>query len=109
MNNFRRRALQSALVVLGQTLVTGMALAQDTAPAQDTGSTAAPALEQVVVTAQRREQNLQDVPISVTAMSQDQMDAQGVRSIDDIAKLTPGITFQRADARNGAMSTISIR
>ena len=67
------------------------------------------ALEEVVVTAQRREQSIQDVPISVTALSQEQLDAQGVRSVDEVARLTPGITFQRADARNGAMSTISIR
>ena len=66
-------------------------------------------LEEVVVTAQRREQSIQDVPISVTALSQEQLDAQGVRSVDEVARLTPGITFQRADARNGAMSTISIR
>ena len=109
MNNIRRWALQGALGVLSPTLITGTVLAQNAAPAQETASTAGPSLEEVVVTAQRREQRLQDVPISVTAMSQEQLDSQGVRDIDDVAKLTPGITFQRADARNGAMSTISIR
>ncbi len=66
-------------------------------------------LEEIVVTAQRRQEKLQDVPISISAFSAEQMDAQGVRDIDDIARLTPGITFQRTDARNGAMSSISIR
>jgi iron complex outermembrane recepter protein len=83
-------------------------------PAAGTGQAQAAAtvgggLQEVVVTAQRRTQRLQDVPISVTAFDQQQMDAQGVRSIDDIARLTPGITFQRTDARNGADSSISIR
>src|SRR5262249_38310329 len=41
--------------------------------------------------------------------SSEQMDTQGVRAIDDIARLTPGITFHRTDARNTAMSSISIR
>lgn len=77
--------------------------------AQQSSASEGPMLEEVVVTAQRREQRLQDVPISVTALGQEQMDAQGVRNVDDIARLTPGVTFQRADARNGAMSTISIR
>src|SRR5581483_7526669 len=66
-------------------------------------------LEEIVVTAQRRQERVQDVPISISAFGAEQMDTQGVRSIDDIARLTPGITFQRADARNGADSTISIR
>lgn len=53
------------------------------------------ALQEVVVTATRRAERLQDVPISVSALSQEQMDAQGVRNIDDVTRLTPGVTFQR--------------
>ena len=41
-------------------------------------------LEEIVVTAQRRTERLQDVPISVTAYSQATMDAQGSRTIDDL-------------------------
>src|SRR5262249_5807869 len=50
-------------------------------------------LQEVVVTAQRREERLQSVPISVTVFDQTTMDAQGTRSIDDLARLTPAITF----------------
>jgi iron complex outermembrane receptor protein len=53
------------------------------------------ALEEVVVTATRRTERLQDVPISVTAFSQEKMDAQGLRSIDDVTRLTPGVAFSR--------------
>src|SRR3984885_8117885 len=52
-------------------------------------------LEEVIVTAERRAEPLQDVPISVTAFSQEQMDVEGLRSIDDITRLTPGVNFQR--------------
>jgi iron complex outermembrane receptor protein len=52
-------------------------------------------LEEVVVTATRREERLQDVPISVTAFSQEKLDSQGLKNIDDLSRLSPGLTFQR--------------
>lgn len=48
-------------------------------------------LEEVVVTAQKREQSLQDVPIAVTAFTGAQMDAFGVQNSFDIATFTPGV------------------
>ena len=98
-----RHALYGVIAVAGLGAPTGAALAQQS------DASGGPVLEEVVITAQRREERIQDVPISVTALSQEQMDAQGVRNVDEVARLTPGVTFQRADARNGAMSTISIR
>src|SRR5580698_998505 len=62
--------------------------------AEPTAATEA-ALEEIVVTATRRSERLQDVPISVTAFSQEKMDAQGLRSIDDVTRLTPGVAFSR--------------
>jgi hypothetical protein len=52
--------------------------------------TSSDALEEIVVTAQRREESLQNVPISITAFSRATMDAQGTRTIDDLSRLTPG-------------------
>jgi len=48
-------------------------------------------LEEVVVTAQKREQNLQDVPIAITAFTGAQMSALGVKQSIDIAAFTPGV------------------
>lgn len=48
-------------------------------------------LEEVVVTAQKRDQNLQDVPIAITAFTGSQMDAMGVTQSIDIAAFTPGV------------------
>jgi outer membrane receptor protein involved in Fe transport len=80
------------IVVAGQlawpTLSVGAAAAGD-------ADTSSGALEEVVVTATRRSERLQDVPISVTAFSQEKMDAQGLRSIDDVTRLTPGVAFSR--------------
>jgi iron complex outermembrane receptor protein len=68
-------------------------------------------LEEIVVTAQRRTERLQDVPISVTAYSQATMDAQGSRTIDDLSRLTPGVTFTRGGSNNNnsESSAIAIR
>jgi len=54
-------------------------------------SSAQSVLEEVVVTAQKREQNIQDVGIAITAFTGDQMRALGVTNSFDIAILTPGV------------------
>lgn len=95
----------AAAVLLG-TLASGAGA--DT-PAANSGE-----LEQIVVTAQRREQNLEDVPMSITTFSQEKLDQQGLRSIDDLTRLTPGVTFMRngmssSGNYNDEDSDISIR
>ena len=49
-------------------------------------------LEEVVVTAQKREQNVQDVGISITAFTGEQLDALGFRNSSDLAVMTPGVS-----------------
>ena len=49
-------------------------------------------IEEIVVTAQKREENLQNVPITVQAFSADRLDAVGVSNIKDLPLLTPGLT-----------------
>ncbi len=55
----------------------------------------------IVVTAQRREENLQDVPISVSAFSAEQIAEKGINDISRLEGLVPGFTFGRSgvDAR----------
>ena len=53
------------------------------------------ALEEIVVTATRRSERLQDIAVSATAFTQVKLDVQGLRNIDDLTRLTPGVTFQR--------------
>jgi iron complex outermembrane receptor protein len=79
--------------------------AESTEPAAGSG-----ALDEIIVTAQRRTERLQDVPISVSVMSQAAMDAQGTRSIDDVARLTPSVSYVRGAVNNNfESSNISIR
>src|ERR1700730_4893682 len=52
-----------------------------------------PQVEEVVVTAQRRQQNLQDVPVSVTAAGAAALAAAHVDDISNIKALSPGVSF----------------
>lgn len=79
--------------------------ASGTTTGSDSASSAS--LQEIVVTATRREELLSKVPISVAAYSQETMDKLGVRTIDDISKLTPGVTF--AQANPGSGTNIEIR
>ncbi|MYM63300.1 TonB-dependent receptor [Pseudomaricurvus sp. HS19] len=51
------------------------------------------ALEEVTVTAQRRSESAVDVPISITALSADQLGKGDVQQLGDIMKLTPGLRY----------------
>jgi iron complex outermembrane recepter protein len=109
--NFRRRGVFNCGWLLGGILAGSVAIAQTPAPAS---SPASSGLEEIVVTSQRREERLQDVPISVSAFTQEKMDAQGIRTVDDLTASTPGVNFERmglsaASNYNDENSDIAIR
>jgi outer membrane receptor protein involved in Fe transport len=74
-----------------------------------TGATAAPQDESttVIVTAQKREQRLQDVPIVVTTLSAKVLQDAGVRDLKDMQILTPGLTV--TSTQNETVTTARIR
>src|SRR5262245_2239434 len=57
---------------------------------------AASALEEVIVTAQKREQNLQDVPVAVTALTQQTLEVNTVVDVSDLSGLAPNLTVRPA-------------
>jgi iron complex outermembrane receptor protein len=57
-------------------------------------------LEEVVVTARRREESLQDLPLSISAFSAQQMEAQGLTSIEDVGDFVPNVTLTQSDRAN---------
>ena len=98
---------KAALFIFGTLPVQGAA-------AQDTASSLEEAvLEEVIVTAQLREQNLQDIPVSVTAFSGEDMENFRLFSLQDIARFTPGFTGSSFNSSNpifavrGANNTFS--
>lgn len=65
------------------------------AMAQSTQSEGAVTIGDVVVTAQRREQSLQEVPIAITAFSAETLERTAATGIQDIAAKAPGVTLTR--------------
>jgi iron complex outermembrane receptor protein len=53
------------------------------------------AVETVVVTAQKREQNLQDVPIAITALSSQRLEELGAVRLSDLSNRTPGLLIEK--------------
>ena len=68
--------------------------------------TAAPEIETITVTAQLREQKLQDVPISITAVNSDFINETGSQNISDLQKYVPGL---RIDSTSTTQPTFTIR
>jgi iron complex outermembrane recepter protein len=64
-------------------------------------------IETIVVTAQKREQSLQDVPIAVTAVSAQLLQDTGVKDIKDLTLLTPGLIV--TSTSNETVTTARIR
>ena len=50
-------------------------------------------VEEVIVTAAKKEQNIQDVPMSVQAISSAELERKNIKSLEDIANLSPAVTF----------------
>ena len=101
--NFKSWLLTGTLCIAG--LAATQAQAQ-TAPAESTTATEIGhgSLQEVVVTATRREESLSKVPISVTALTQETMDEKGMKDFQDIVRFTPGVNID-----NSGTNAISIR
>src|SRR5450755_4281125 len=65
---------------------------------------AAGTLEEITVTATRREESISRVPISITAMSQEMLEQKGIKDFADVARYTPGVAFDTSQTNQ-----ISIR
>jgi iron complex outermembrane receptor protein len=68
-------------------------------------STSGEQLQEVVVTAEKREENLNKVPISVSVFGRDEMQERNIVSLADVAAVTPGVDFQNT----GSTVALAIR
>ncbi len=66
-----------------------------------------PALSEIIVTAQKRQENIQDVPISVMAVSAQALQDAGIKDIKNLQVLTPGVTVTSTTSEN--VTTARIR
>jgi outer membrane receptor protein involved in Fe transport len=78
------------------------------AQAADADETEQPGqMQEVTVTANRREESLSKVPISVSAYTQDTMDLKGIKDINDIARYTPGVQTDASQTNQIAIRGIA--
>ena len=70
-------------------------------------SSATAQIETVVVTARKREENVQNIPVAVTALSGDKLDKYNMTSLENVAAQTPQLIVQRGGSGSGA--DISLR
>ncbi len=74
------------------------------------GAQAAPpeklSLEEVVVTATRREDNLLNVPVSVTAVTAASLEMSGAKNLEDVARSVPGLAIQQSDEQSDKIFVI---
>lgn len=96
IRGFHRMAIATMLPMC----FAGVGVAQDQ-PGASTG------LEEIVVTARKREESLQLVPVTIQAFSATQIEERGATSLADLAKFAPGLTFNQGSSR--AASDFSIR
>ena len=68
-----------------------------------------PELQEVIVSAQRRDEDLQTVPISITALSQSTLDDFHLQSISDLATIVPGLVVPPGGAGSQSSQNIIIR
>ena len=77
-----------------------VAVALPMAPLASAQSSAASVVEEVTVTARRRSESLQDVPIAVSAISGDELTRRGAQDLTEIAQAVPSVTLEPSRATN---------
>ncbi|KEQ52338.1 TonB-dependent receptor [Sphingobium chlorophenolicum] len=84
---------KAILCLAGATVIVPAAYAQAVPANSDDAASSAAGVSDIVVTAQKRAQSLSTVPMSVTALTGDQLAARGISDVQDLAKVTPGFNF----------------
>jgi iron complex outermembrane receptor protein len=79
-----KKALLASCACAAAAMTASSAYAQAGAPAT---------IEELVVTAERREQSLQDVPVAISAFTSEQRDLVGINTVQDITNFTPGLQY----------------
>jgi iron complex outermembrane receptor protein len=105
----------AASTALATSLFLVTAAYAQTSPQTDTSASAANsgqaetstgALEDIVVTATRRETNLQSTPIAVSAFSQATLDRQQVNNVTDLARFVPSLQFTQQGDQSAVLLTL---
>ena len=61
-------------------------------------------LEEIIVTARKRDENILEIPISVTAMSQNQLERAGIDNAEELSSFVAGLAFEGSTATGGRVN-----
>jgi iron complex outermembrane recepter protein len=84
-------------------LMAGAAQAQPTTPDTD-GAAARDGVDEVIVTARRREERLLDVPVSVSSFSGDRLEAVGAADLSYLKQVAPNVTLEHSRSTNSTLT-----
>lgn len=90
--SYRRRILGVSALAIAATFPFTATHAQDAAPNEASQTDNPDGIEDIVVTATRREERLQDVPIAVTAFGSESLQALSTQTVGDLASVTPNLS-----------------
>ena len=106
--NFRFNNAAVGLAASVSLLSLSAAAQAQTSSTPDAGAAASSGLDEIVVTAQKREQNLQDVPLAISAIGEEKLDQLQVKDSRDLSGLAPNLTITQGTTSNSA-AVISMR
>ena len=90
MHNKVRFFASSALLLA---TVFGASAHAQTKPAATAAAAASNTIEELVVTAEKRSQSLQDVPVAISAYTSEKRDLLGINTVQDMTNFTPGLAY----------------
>ena len=91
-----------SLSAIAAMLLPVTALQAQTAAAGQADAESDRGIGEIVVTAQFREQNLQDVPISISAVNAEQLQQRSVANLTDVARSVPNVEMQQGNSGYGS-------
>ena len=94
MLNNTRFQLSTLSAAIASTLLTGQVTAQEGM------------LEEVIVTATRRSESIQDIPLNITALGSDLIERERLSDLSDVARRVPGMTLVDQGPRSGSVLTV---
>jgi iron complex outermembrane recepter protein len=101
----KRKQLSLAIQgVLAVSLLASVPVMAQEAPATDAGGQKTTTLEGIKVTARKREETLQEVPVAVTAFTADTLDKLNVRDLSDLDAQVPNLTIYAARGSNSTLT-----
>ncbi|HET6524437.1 TonB-dependent receptor [Sphingopyxis sp.] len=96
MRSRNRHSMSCRALVAGLAIQPFLWVSPASAQTQEVAEDTAADSDDIVVTAQRRSERATDVPISITALGADTLEAAGVLTTGDLGKVTPGLSMDRA-------------